>query len=174
MVTEEAVETPEAEPEPSQPSDPPEPPKRKQKLKVIEAPVEKEVPREAPKEEPEEPNAPKRMGRHVGAKDSKPRQRKEEGRSADWQPRAEQDTQPFDERMERDPAHDCYESKRLAVERAYHAQAVRWMNLASRLMQKWDGIYQQNSRIAMRLSNALENLQSSTSTDGARWQFARL
>ena len=74
--------------------------------------------------------APKRTGRPVGAKKSKPHQKKEEP-----------DAQPIDEgrieeqnRMERDPAHDCYESKRLAVEGARHAQAKHWMNLASRLM----------------------------------------
>ena len=48
---------------------------KQKRVKVIEAPIAEEAPEEAPKEAPKE--EPKRMGRPVGAKDSKPRRKKE-------------------------------------------------------------------------------------------------
>ena len=50
-----------------------------------------------------------------------------EGREADQGSKADQ------KEPQRDPARDCYESKRLALGRAYHAQPEHWFNLVSRL-----------------------------------------
>ena len=95
----------------------------KKRAKVIEAPIAEEVPQEAPQEPPEEPpkEAPKRTGRPVGAKDSKPRKKKE----------------PEEVVVERrlvDPVYSYHEAKRQAVERAYQAQGEHWSNLLAHLM----------------------------------------
>ena len=82
------------------------------------APIAEESPEEAV-EEPKEPKEePKRMGRPVGAKDSKPRKKKPE--------------EVVEKRV--DPVYDYHEVKRQAVERAYRAQAEHWENLLSHLM----------------------------------------
>ena len=95
----------------------------KKRAKVIEAPITEEVPKEAPQELPEEPpkEAPKRTGRPIGAKDSKPRKKKE----------------PEDVVAEQrliDPVYSYHEAKRQAVERAYQAQGEHWSNLLAHLM----------------------------------------
>ena len=96
---------------------------KKKRAKVIEAPIAEEVPQEAPQEPPDEPpkEAPKRTGRPVGAKDSKPRKKKE----------------PEEVVVERrliDPVYSYHEAKRQAVERAYQAQGEHWSNLLAHLM----------------------------------------
>ena len=93
---------------------------KKKRSKVIEAPIAEA---DAPKELPN----PKRMGRPVGAKDSKPRKKKEEPPET---PAASSlaDTRPPD------PVYDYHEIKRQAVERAYRAQGEHWANLLSHLM----------------------------------------
>lgn len=103
--------------------------KVKKRSKVIEAPLAEELPREA------EEIKPKRMGRPAGAKDSKPRQKKEQLRSTPSVEVKEEASEPRElVRREPDPVHDYYESKRMAVERVYHAQAEHWQGLLSHLM----------------------------------------
>ena len=103
--------------------------KRKPKLKVIEAPVEEEVSVEAPPEE--ETAVPKRKGRPAGAKDSKPRARKVVP-SSEVPPHSEPLSPPPDPPM--DPVRNYFEARRMAVERAYHAQGEHWSSLVSHLM----------------------------------------
>ena len=76
------------------------------------------------------------MGRPAGAKDSKPRQKKQERQAS---LRSVEDNGEASEprelvRREPDPIHDYYESKRIAVQRVYHAQAEHWQGLLSHLM----------------------------------------
>ena len=77
------------------------------------------------------------MGRPAGAKDSKPRQKKEQLRST---PSVEVNGEASEPRElvrrepKQDPVHDYYESKRIAVQRVYHAQAEHWQGLLSHLM----------------------------------------
>ena len=89
----------------------------KRKLKAVEAPVD---------EVQETPPEVKRKGRPVGAKDSKPRARKVTPEHSE----PEQIAPPSPP----DPVRSYFEARRMAVERAYHAQSDHWSSLLSHLM----------------------------------------
>ena len=97
------------------------------KSKVIEAPIEEEPPQIA-EEAPKEKEAPKRTGRPVGAKDSKPRQKKVDA----VEPKRADTAEP--PRTASDPVQDYLETRRMAAERVYHAQGEHWLKLASHLL----------------------------------------
>ena len=107
---------------------------KKKKSRVIEAPIAEEQPKVAIPEP-----KPKRMGRPVGAKDNKPRQKK----TVTALPNIPEDTEPAEPRRaepkakpepRRDPVQDYLETKRMAFERAYQSQGEHWSNLLSHLM----------------------------------------
>ena len=124
-VPEEVPKTPEEAPKTPEevsktPEKVPENVEKKKRSKVIEARIEEETPQVAPPESPK----PKRTGRPVGSKDSKPRLKKVE-----QAPIVAPSVVPPS-----DPVQGYLETKRMAAERAYQAQGEHWSNLLSHLM----------------------------------------